>query len=79
MQCVFKSLYHYHTAQSACADDQTVFLNFTFMYTSSSLLKYFEMTVIVIWDVAISYQYNYMVCHACRTCTDIIHASYYGA
>ena len=55
MQCVFISLYHYHTAQSACADDQTVFLNFTFMY--SSLLKYFEMTVIVIWCVAISYQY----------------------
>ena len=39
------TLYNYHTAQSACANDQIAFLNLIFNKICG-LLKYFEMTVI---------------------------------
>ena len=55
---------------SACIDDYAILLT----YVHAIYLKNFQ--VIALLDmVCITYQY--VVCHVCYICTDIMHASYY--
>ena len=44
--------------------------------STCNLLKNLKVTALL---EMVCTTYQYVVCHACHTCTDIMHASYYGA